>query len=174
MISAPTSCWLSIEDAERRLGCDRAGLARFVERELITAYEVPGLGVRFRDDDLDRLPTPIPPKAAARRLLDDQNTENASMPSTAPDSIEPVVPLKVAAEALGLAYKTLLGLAHRGSIPATDLNASSGHGRPRYVVGVAAVRQALKEQGEKQAVMRRCPPQPVDLLRLAGQPRGRQ
>ena len=173
--TAPTSCWLSIDEAERLLGCDRAGLSRFVERELLTAYEIPGLGVRFRGDDLDRLPTPIPPEEAARRLLDDDlRSEDSIMPAPVTASIEPVVPLKVAAEALGMPYKTLLGLAHRGAIPATDLNASTGCRRPRYVVGVASVRQALQQQGEKQAVMRRCPPQAVDLLRLAGQTRGRR
>jgi hypothetical protein len=93
------------------------------------------------------------------------------MSNSAPASIEPVVTLKVAAAALGMPYKTLLGLAHRGAIPATDLNASSGSRRPRYVVGVTSVRQALLQQGEKQAVMRRCPPLAVDLIQLAGQPR---
>lgn len=167
--------WLSAEESQCRLGCDRVELSRFVEQELITAYEVPGLGVRFRADDLDTLPTAIPPEEATRRLADDdQHLENSIMPTQAPASIEPVVPLKVAAEALGLPYKTLLGLAHRGAIPATDLNANTGCRRPRYVVGVASVQQALRQQGEKQAVMRRCPPQAVDLLRLAGQPRGRR
>lgn len=175
MTTAPTSCWLSIDEAERRLGCDRTVLSRFVESGLLTAFEVPGLGVRFRGEDLDSLPTPILPEEAARRLLgDDPRSESPTMPTPTPASIEPVVPLKVAAEALGLPYKTLLGLAHRGAIPATDLNANTGCRRPRYVVGVASVRQALQQQGERQAVMRRCPPQAVDLLRLAGQSRGRR
>lgn len=175
MITAPTSSWLSIVEAERRLGCNRVALSGFVERGLLTAYEVAGLGLRFRGDDLDRLPTPIPPEEAARRLLDDDlRSKDSAMPTSVSASIEPLVPLKVAAAALGMPYKTLLGLAHRGAIPATDLNASTGGGRPRYVVGVASVQQALQHQGEKQAVMRRCPPQSVDLLRLAGQPLGRR
>ena len=167
MTAAPTSVWMSVDEALHRLGCDRAALARFVERGVLTVYEIAGVGVRVRGDDLDSLPTPIPPEEAARRLLgDDPRSESPTMPTSAPASIEPVVPLKVAAEALGMPYKTMLRLVHAGEIPATNLGSPS---RPRYVVDPPAIRRLWNEKAQCEMRKRSAPAATLDYSRLLSQ-----
>lgn len=96
------------------------------------------------------------------------------MPSTTKPSGTPsdnTRPLKEAAVILDMPYKTLLRLASEGAIPAVDLNAHRGRQRARYVVSISALRQHLKNLGDKQSAMRRARQPGIDLARLA-QPRG--
>jgi hypothetical protein len=167
--------WLTASEAQAHLRCDAVALGRLITQGLVHAFRAPAKGLLFRLDELDAAPAPLD-AAEALRLLGEASPESgdSSMLSTTKPAGAPsddTRPLKEAAVTLDMPYKTLLRLASEGAIPAVDLNAHRGRQRARYVVSISALRQHLKNQGDKQSAMRRARQPGIDLTRLA-QPRG--
>jgi hypothetical protein len=168
--------WLTASEAQAHLRCDAVALGRLITQGLVHAFRAPAKGLLFRLDELDAAPTPLEAGEALRLLgeASPDSGEPSDMPSTTKSSGAPsddTRSLKEAAVILDMPYKTLLRLASEGAIPAVDLNAHRGRQRARYVVSISALRQHLKNQGDKQSAMRRARQPGIDLARLA-QPRG--
>ena len=166
--------WVTATEAQVRLRCDAVTLGRLITQGQLHAFRAPATGLIFRLDELDAVPAPLD-AAEALRLLGEASPESgdSSMLSTTKPAGAPsddTRSLKEAAGIFNMPYKTLLRLASEGAIPAVDLNAHRGRQRPRFVVSITALRQHLKNQGEKQAVMRRARPQAMNLAQFA-QPR---
>lgn len=173
----PPQCWFTAAEALSYLRCDGLRLAALIREGRLHAYRAPALGLLFRREELDAAPAPLGVEEALRQLANEITPTSASpdmpsTPATPGTSDSDTHPLKKAAVILNLPYKTLLRLASEGAIPAIDLNAHRGRQRPRFVVSISAVQQHLKNQSEKQAVMRRSQPQGIDLARLAQPQRG--
>ncbi len=162
-------------EAQAYLRCDAVSLARLISQGQVHAFRAPALGLLFRLDELDAVPAPLAAEEALRLLgeASPESGESAMISTTKPSGApsDDTRPLKEAAVILDMPYKTLLRLASEGAIPAVDLNAHRGRQRPRFVVSISAVRRHLKDQGDKQAAMRRAQQPGIDLARLA-QPRG--
>jgi len=78
-----------------------------------------------------------------------------------------LLPLKKAAQALGMTYTVLLRLVNEGAVPAVNMNEHRGSQRPRYLVDPALVRKHLAMVSERQSVSRRAPPSSIDIRRIA-------
>jgi hypothetical protein len=168
--------WLTASEAQLRLRCDAFTLGRLIAQGALHAYRAPAQGLIFRLDELDGTPVPLAAEDALPLLAgaSPDPGDPSVMTTTQNPRGEPSDdnrPLKEAAVILDMPYKTLLRLASEGAIPAVDLNAHRGRQRPRFVVSISALRQHLKNQGDKQSAMRRARQPGIDLTRLA-QPRG--